>query len=194
MTSALGSRLEAAMLSDEQIDEMENLIYFSEPDEVMEVLGKLIPVLFAELRITRGTLNSKVDSFLNGVSDARDSANEGANDAPKDGETAQDSREPVPQQPHDDQADHQSGEPQPELPASTSDSSTADKPAKKPRRVSKSGGHRGKKKRNSGSVDTRASKAKVDRNTVSKSKAASRGRGQSDIGVDDLPDLTGGSN
>ena len=179
------------MLSDEQIDEMENLIYFSEPDEVMEVLGKLIPVLFAELRITRGTLNSKVDSFLNGVSDARDSANEGANDAPTDGETAQDSREPVPQPPHDDQADHQGSESQPELPASASDPSTADKPAKKPRRVSVTGGHRGKKKRNSGGVDTRASKAKVDRNTVSKPKAASRGRGQSDIGVDDLPDLTG---
>lgn len=191
MISALGSRLEAAMLSDEQIDEMENLIYFSEPDQVMEVLSKLLPVLFAELRITRGTLDSKVNSFLNGVSDARDSTDEGANDAPKDGETAQDSREPVPQQPHDDQADHQGSVTQPELPASVSDPTTADKQKKTRRRVSKPGGHRGKKKRNSGSVDTGASKAKVDRNAVSKPKAASRGRGQSDIGVDELPDLTG---
>ena len=57
------------MLTNEQIDQMEQMIYFAEPDEVMEVLSKLIPVLFAELRITRGTLDSKVSQFLGEVNE-----------------------------------------------------------------------------------------------------------------------------
>ena len=179
------------MLTDAQIDEMENLIYFSEPDEVMEVLSKLIPVLFAELRITRGTLDSKVNSFLNGVSDARDSINEGTNDAPKDGTTAPNSGEPVPQQPHEHQADNSGSESQSELPASAGNTPAANKQKKTRRRVSKPRRHKGKEAGDTGCVDTRASKAKVDRNTSSKPKAAGRKRSKQVVGLDDLPDLTG---
>ena len=179
------------MLSDEQINEMENLIYFSEPDEVMEVLSKLIPVLFAELRITRGTLNSKVDSFLNGVDHARDSLDEGTNDAPSDEAPASLGAELVPQQSHEHSEDNQGSEPQPELPASPSDSSAADKREKKPRRVSRTSRNKAKKAGDSGRMDTGAVKPKVDRNTGSKSKAASRKRSKQDSGIDDLPNLTG---
>ena len=179
------------MLTDQQVDEIENLIYFAEPDQIMEVLSKLLPVLFAELRITRGTLDSKVNSFLNGVNDARDSANEGTNDAPKDGTTAPNSGEPVPQQPHEHQADNKGSESQPELPASVSDSSTARKPKKTRRRVSRTRRDSSKEAGDTGCVDTRASKAKVDRNTSSKPKTASLKRGKQVVGLDDLPDLTG---
>lgn len=178
------------MLSDEQIDEMENLIYFSEPDQVMEVLSKLLPVLFAELRITRGTLDSKVNSFLNGVSDARDSTDEGTNDAPENAKTASNGGEPVPQERHEHQADNQGSEPQPELPASASDPATTDKPKKKRRRVSKPRRNSSKKAGDTGSVDTRASKSKVDRDSSSEPKTASRKRSQQVVGLDDLPDLT----
>ena len=179
------------MLTDEQVDEIENLIYFAEPDQIMEVLSKLLPVLFAELRITRGTLDSKVNSFLNGVSDARDSANEGTNDAPKDEATASNSREPVPQQPHEHQADNQGSESQPELPASASDPATTDKPKKTRRRVSKPRRNSRTKARDTGCVDAGASKAKVDRDTSSKPKTAYRKPSKPDVGIDDLPDLTG---
>ena len=179
------------MLTDEQVDEIENLIYFAEPDQIMEVLSKLLPVLFAELRITRGTLDSKVNSFLNGVNDARDSANEGTNDAPKDGETAPNGGKLIHDQPHEHQADNQGSQPQPELPASVSDPATTDKPKKTRRRVSKPRRNSSKKARDTGCVDTRASKAKVGRDTSSKPKTASRKSSKPDVGIDDLPDLTG---
>ena len=179
------------MLTDAQIDEIENLIYFAEPDQIMEVLSKLLPVLFAELRITRGTLDSKVNSFLNGVSDARDEHLQGTNDAPKDEATASNSGEPVPQQPHEHQADNKGSESQPELPASASDPATTDKQTKTRRRVSKPKRDSRKKARDTGCVDTRASKAKVDRDTSSKPKTASRKRSKQVVGLDDLPDLTG---
>ena len=179
------------MLTDEQIDEMENLIYFSEPDQVMEVLSKLLPVLFAELRITRGTLDSKVNSFLNGVSDARVSTNKGTNDAPENAATASNGGKLIHEQPHEYQADNQGSESQPELPASVSDPATTDKPKKTRRRVSKPRRNSSKKARDTGCVDTRAGKAKVDRDTSSKPKTAARKSSKPDVGIDDLPDLTG---
>lgn len=179
------------MLTDEQVDEIENLIYFAEPDQIMEVLSKLLPVLFAELRITRGTLDSKVNSFLNGVSDARDEPLQGTNDAPKNAATASNGGKLIPEQPHEHQADNQGSQPQPELPASVSDPATTDKPKKTRRRVSRTRRNSSKKARDTGCVDTRASKAKVDRNTSSKPKTASRKSSKPDVGIDDLPDLTG---
>ena len=180
------------MLSDAQIDEMENLIYFSEPDEVMEVLSKLIPVLFAELRITRGTLDSKVNLFLNGVSDAGNSTNEGANATSEDAAIARDGGEPVPEQPHEHQENHQGRVTQPELPASPSDPSASDKPEKKPRRVSVTRRHRQKKERDTGRLDAGASKPQVDRNASSKPKTAGRKRSKQVVVLEDeFPDLTG---
>ena len=55
------------MLDDRQIDQLEQLIVFSTMDELPLVLSRAIPVLFAELRLVKATLDSKVNSFLEGI-------------------------------------------------------------------------------------------------------------------------------
>lgn len=55
------------MLDDRQIDELENLIVFSTMDQLPLVLSRAIPILFAELRLVRATLDSKVNDFLGGL-------------------------------------------------------------------------------------------------------------------------------
>ena len=172
------------MLTDAQIDEMEQMIYFAEPDEVMEILSKLIPVLFAELRITRGTLNSKVNQFLGEVSDGSNG------DAPKDEAATQHSEEPLPQQPHEHTEDHEGNEPQPDGEASASDPSPASGGKEKKRRVAKSRGNRAKKKSNKRTMDTRTGKAEIRRRSSRKPKDVAREPVQHDVGIDDLPDLT----
>ena len=167
------------MLSDAQIDEMERLIYFSKPDEVMEVLSKLIPVLFAELRITRGTLNSKVNSFLGEI-----------NNAPTDEGTQGDSSEPVPEQPSYDTEDTEVSESQ-----SIDEGSPRDTPAtgrrKKGKAVQdKSGGNTRKKGRNKRKLDTRTGQAEIRRKPKDKPKDAVREPVQPDVGVEEqLPEL-----
>lgn len=52
------------MLSDEQVDELERVIFGSTIDDLPMILGKALPLLFAELRIVRATLDSKVSRFL----------------------------------------------------------------------------------------------------------------------------------
>lgn len=172
------------MLSDEQLDAMEQMIYFAEPDEVMEVLSKLIPVLFAELRITRGTLNSKVNQFLGEVSDGSNG------DAPKDEAASQHSEEPLPQPPHEHTEDHEGNEPQPDGKASAGDPPTASGGKEKKRRVVKPRRDRAKEKRNQGAMDTRTGKAEIRRKSKRKSKDAAREPVQQDVGIDELPDLT----
>ena len=171
------------MLSDEQIDEMERLIYFSEPDQVMEVLSKLIPVLFAELRITRGTLSSKVNQFLGDVGHGDEA------DAPTDGRTAQVSEELVPEQPHEHTEDHESNEPQPNGEASAVDLESASGGKETKGRVSKPRGNRKKKRANKKSVDSRAVKKKVGRKPSSGKKDARRKRSEPDVGMNNLPDM-----
>lgn len=56
------------MLTDQQVDELENVIFSSSIDDLPMVLGKALPLLFAELRIVRATLDSKVSTFLEGKS------------------------------------------------------------------------------------------------------------------------------
>lgn len=55
------------MLSDSQIDELEHFIFNSTTQDLPVVLGKALPLLFAELRVVRATLDSKVSAFLGEV-------------------------------------------------------------------------------------------------------------------------------
>lgn len=173
------------MLSDEQLDQMEQMIYFAEPDEVMEVLSKLIPVLFAELRITRGTLNSKVNQFLGDVSDGSNG------DAPANEAATQHSEEPLPEQSHEHTEDHEGDEPQPDGEASAGDPPAASGRKEKKRRVAKSKGNRATKKPNKRLVDTRTGKAEIRRRSSRKPQDAARESVQQDVGIEELPDLTG---
>lgn len=54
------------MLSDKQIDDLERLIVFGTMDDLPLILSRAIPVLFAELRLVRATLDSRVNDFLQG--------------------------------------------------------------------------------------------------------------------------------
>jgi hypothetical protein len=55
------------MLTDAQIDELEHFIFNSTTQDLPVVLGKALPLLFAELRVVRATLDSKVATFLGEV-------------------------------------------------------------------------------------------------------------------------------
>jgi len=59
------------MLTDEQVDELERVIFGSTIDDLPMILGKALPLLFAELRVVRATLDSKVASFLGEVEDGQ---------------------------------------------------------------------------------------------------------------------------
>ena len=65
------------MLTDEQIDELEHFIFNSTTQDLPVVLGKALPLLFAELRVVRATLDSKVSNFLGEVEVGHDRAREG---------------------------------------------------------------------------------------------------------------------
>jgi hypothetical protein len=60
------------MLSDKQVNELENLIVFSTMDNLPLILSRAIPLLFSELRLVRATLDSKVGDFLGGIGNADD--------------------------------------------------------------------------------------------------------------------------
>ncbi len=55
------------MLSDKQVNDLENLIVFSTMDNLPLVLSRAIPLLFSELRLVRATLDSRVGDFLGGI-------------------------------------------------------------------------------------------------------------------------------
>jgi hypothetical protein len=57
------------------VDELERLIIYSTMDNLPLVLSRAIPLLFAELRTVRATLDARVNSFLEGFTD--DSGAEG---------------------------------------------------------------------------------------------------------------------
>ena len=65
------------MLTDEQIDELEHFIFNSTTQDLPVVLGKALPLLFAELRVVRATLDSKVSTFLGEVEVGHDRVREG---------------------------------------------------------------------------------------------------------------------
>lgn len=56
-------------MTDEQVDELERLIIYSTMDNLPLVLSRAIPLLFAELRTVRATLDARVNSFLEGFTD-----------------------------------------------------------------------------------------------------------------------------
>lgn len=66
------------MLSDEQVDELERVIFGSTIDDLPMILGKALPLLFAELRIVRATLDSKVSRFLEVPNVTRDAGTGGS--------------------------------------------------------------------------------------------------------------------
>lgn len=59
------------MLSNEEIDKLENLIVFSELNRLPLILSRAIPALFAELRVVRAALDEKTASFLGDLIDDR---------------------------------------------------------------------------------------------------------------------------
>ena len=77
------------MLSDSQIDELERLIVFSNMDDLPLVLGRAIPILFAELRMVRATLDSKVNAFLQGGTSDASGLPEGKSHAGTDSQSPQ---------------------------------------------------------------------------------------------------------
>ena len=58
------------MLTNDQVNELENLIVFSTMDNLRLVLSRAVPLLFSELRLVRATLDSKLADFLGGISNA----------------------------------------------------------------------------------------------------------------------------
>ena len=63
------------MLSDQQINELEWLLLSCPPEQLDQVVSKVTPILFAELRIQRGILGSRIANFL-GEFDAADTKEE----------------------------------------------------------------------------------------------------------------------
>ena len=163
------------MLTNEQIDQMEQMIYFAEPDEVMEVLSKLIPVLFAELRITRGTLDSKVSQFLGDVNEQHPSP-ENAGDAPAD-------KEPVREQRDVDTGDQQSVQSQPDSEGGDGGTSAPSGRKKNKGRPAAKGGTRKKAGSNKKVMDTRTGKAEIRRAGEGVKKKSTRKRSKPDVAV-----------
>lgn len=163
------------MLTNEQIDQMEQMIYFAEPDEVMEVLSKLIPVLFAELRITRGTLDSKVSQFLGEVNEQHPTPTN-AGDAPAD-------TEPVRQQQDVDPGDKQSVQPQPDSKGSDEGTKAPSGRKKNKGRPAAKGGTRKKKRSNKKVMDTRTGQAEIRRAGEGVKKKSTRKRSKPDVAV-----------
>ena len=64
------------MLSNEEIDKLENLIVFSELNRLPLILSRAIPALFAELRVVRAALDEKTASFLGDLIDDRNGASD----------------------------------------------------------------------------------------------------------------------
>ena len=62
------------MLSDEQVNELENLIVYSELNQLPLILSRAIPILFSELRVVRAALDEKTSRFLGGFDDRVSSA------------------------------------------------------------------------------------------------------------------------
>lgn len=60
------------MLSNEQVDELEAVIFGANMETLPLVLGKAIPLLFAELRVVRATMESKVNDFLGEIPDDKE--------------------------------------------------------------------------------------------------------------------------
>lgn len=54
------------MLTDMQLDELERALFLAHRADIPLVVGKLLPVLFAELRVTRAALDLKAEDFLRG--------------------------------------------------------------------------------------------------------------------------------
>lgn len=68
------------MLTNEQVDELEAVIFGANMENLPLVLGKAIPLLFAELRVVRATLDSKVNSFLGDLPDDQEGTTDGGSD------------------------------------------------------------------------------------------------------------------
>ena len=68
------------MLTNEQVDELEAVIFGANMENLPLVLGKAIPLLFAELRVVRATLDSKVNNFLGDMPDDQEGKTDGRSD------------------------------------------------------------------------------------------------------------------
>lgn len=96
------------MLSNEQVNELENLIVFSTMDNLPLVLSRAIPLLFSELRLVRATLDSRVGDFLGGITHATDEREEVGQSAGDSGLLQRD--EPVAPSPQVQGASHSGGD------------------------------------------------------------------------------------
>jgi hypothetical protein len=175
------------MLSNEQIDQMEQMIYFAEPDEVMDVLSKLIPVLFAELRITRGTLDSKVSQFLGDVNEQHH-APEDEGDAPSD-------KEPVRKQRDVDTVVEQSVQSQHDGKGGDGSSASPDRRKKNTRKPARKKGTRKKTGSDKRELDTRTGKAEIRRKDEAVKKKPAGKSSKPDVAVAkesdiEFPDLS----
>jgi hypothetical protein len=85
------------MLTDSQVDELEAVIFGASMENLPLVLGKAIPLLFAELRVVRATMDSKVNDFLGEIPDDKEGNADGRSDQDVRGRTqdAEPSASPV---------------------------------------------------------------------------------------------------
>lgn len=142
------------MLSDEQVDQLEQLIIYSTMDNLPLVLSRAIPLLFAELRTVRAALDQKANSFLEGVLNEQ-AAEQAVGTSDGEGPSGLHERD-VDQRPDEEASfpDKQAG------PAVPGGDSATEKPAKpaRPRR----GRNRPAARRDQPVVDAGASVAEVD--------------------------------
>ena len=67
------------MLTNEQVDELEAVIFGASMENLPLVLGKAIPLLFAELRVVRATLDSK-ETLSRDMPDDKEGTTDGGSD------------------------------------------------------------------------------------------------------------------
>ena len=164
------------MLSDEQINELEAVIFGANMENLPLVLGKAIPLLFAELRVVRATLDSKVNTFLGEMPDDKEGTTDGGSDQAVRGGTLDSEQSASPLR----------GVDKPE--GTPTDTKKVRKPTARTQgsrrsRANKKGDSKDKKK-----LDASTSKQKVD-SKQGKQQARSRKSSKQDASV--MPDLSG---
>lgn len=70
------------MLSDHQINELERVISESKLQDIPVLLTRLVPTLFAELRLAREALRDQTDSFFQGVVNESGRSGDGSQGVP----------------------------------------------------------------------------------------------------------------
>lgn len=57
------------MLSDKELDAFEEAIFNADLQRIPYLLGRALPMLFAELRLTREALNTQTEDFFRSIRD-----------------------------------------------------------------------------------------------------------------------------